>query len=81
MAEPVSGSMIEFLSWVSSRRRTYGEAMDAWRSSCPRHTTWDDAIADGLIQIESGQTLSESEVTLTPRGKSVLDRNKSKQAR
>jgi hypothetical protein len=73
--------MIEFLSWVSSRQRTYGEAMDAWRSSCPRHTTWDDAIADGLIQIESGQTLNESEVTLTPRGKSVLDRNKSKQAR
>jgi hypothetical protein len=73
MAEPVSLLMIQFLTWVSSRRRTYAESMDAWRSSCPRHTVWEDALADGLIQIGSGDTLQESEVTLTPRGQAVLD--------
>ena len=73
MPEPVSGSMIEFLIWVSSRPRTYAEAMDAWRSSCPRLTVWEDAIADGFIRIECGETLPQSEVTLTPRGRAVLN--------
>jgi hypothetical protein len=73
MAEPVSLLMIEFLSWVSSRRRTYAESMEAWRSSCPRHTVWEDAIADGLIEIGGGETLRQAEVTLTPRGKAILE--------
>jgi hypothetical protein len=64
--------MVEFLSWVSSRRRTYAESMEAWRSSCPRHTVWEDALADGLIEIGGGETLRQSEVTLTPRGRAVL---------
>jgi len=73
MPEPVSLLMLQFLAWVSSRRRTYAEAMGAWRSSCPRHTVWEDAIADGLIEVDGGGPLSEAEVTLTPRGRAILD--------
>ena len=42
--------------------------MEAWRSSCPRFTIWEDAIADGLIREESGNggTLGELQVVLTP---------------
>jgi hypothetical protein len=65
--------MREFLSWLSSRRRTYAEAMEAWRSTCPRHTIWEDALVSGLIQVGSGGPLQQREVTLTPRGKAVLD--------
>ena len=75
MPDPVSLLMREFLTWVSSRRRTYAEAMEAWRSSCPRQTVWEDALVDGLIQVESGRPQRQSEVTLTPRGKAVLDGN------
>ena len=53
MAEPVSLSMREFLSWVSARRRTYAEAMEAWRSTCPRLTVWEDALLGDLIHIEN----------------------------
>jgi len=63
--------MIEFLGWISSRRRTYVEAMEAWKSTCPRHTVWEDALRDGLIQVEG--TLQRSEVTLTSRGRAILD--------
>jgi hypothetical protein len=63
----------EFLTWVSVRPRTYAEAMEAWRSTCPRHTVWEDALADGLIQVESGGTLNQSQVTLTERGRAILD--------
>ena len=72
MSEPVSLLMLEFLAWLASRRRTYREAMEAWRSTCPRQTVWEDALADGLIQVESRGTLQQSEVVLTQRGRTVL---------
>ena len=72
MAESVSLLLREFLSWVASRRRTYAEAMEAWRSSCPRHTVWEDACRDGLIQLERTGPLPECAVTLTPRGQALL---------
>jgi hypothetical protein len=73
MPEPVSLSTVEFLNWVSSRPRTYAEAMEAWRSSCPRNSVWEDALIGGLIQIETGGTMNQSKVILTPRGRSILD--------
>jgi hypothetical protein len=75
MPESANFLMLEFLSWISSRTRTYAEAMNAWQTSCPRHTIWEDAIIDGLIQLNGAQTLHDPEVILTPRGKAYLDGN------
>jgi hypothetical protein len=75
MPEPVSLLMREFLTWVSSRRRSYAEAMEAWRSTCPRHTVWEDALLDGLIEVENGGSLHQSTVTLTPQGQAILEGN------
>jgi hypothetical protein len=61
--------MLEFLAWVAARPRTYGEAMEAWRSNCPRHAVWEDALADGLIEVE------RVAVALTPRGRRALGRS------
>ena len=61
--------MVEFLMWVSKRRRTYDETMDAWRSTCPRMTIWEDALSDGLVKVEPHR----SEVSLTSRGSAVLE--------
>jgi hypothetical protein len=71
--EPVSLLMVEFLTWISSRSRTYAEVMEAWRSTCPRLCVWEDALADRLIQMERGVTLGQSRVTLTARGSAILD--------
>ena len=71
MNEPVSPLTREFLAWISSRPRTYAEAMEAWRTTCPRHSVWEDALINGLIQFEDA--MNESKVTLTPRGRSILD--------
>jgi len=73
MPEALSPLMIEFLTWVASRKRTYVEAMEAWGSTCPRHTVWEDAIADGLIRVARRGTVQQSEVILTPRGRAILD--------
>ena len=72
MAEPVSSLMLQFLDWVANRRRTYDEATDAWRSTCPRHTIWEDAFIDGLVQLQNGAPQHQCEVTLTARGRAVL---------
>jgi hypothetical protein len=77
MPESAKLLMLEFLSWISSRPRTYADAMNAWQSTCPRHTIWEDAIIDGLIQLNGAETLHDPEVTLTPRGKAYLDGNTS----
>ncbi len=71
MSEPES-LMLQFLTWVSARRRTYEDAMAAWQSTCPRHTIWEDAIIGGLVRIESANGSGQSRVTLTPSGRAVL---------
>ena len=66
---------VQFLAWVSGAPRTYSEAMEAWQSSCPRLTIWEDAIIDGLVRIERGGDGSRGQqrVTLTARGKALLN--------
>ncbi len=70
IADPL---MLEFLTWISSRPRTYADAMNAWQSTCPRHTIWEDAIIGGLVQVSRVETVDEPEVTLTPRGQAYLN--------
>jgi hypothetical protein len=66
--------MLEFLSWISSRRRTYAEAMNAWQSTCPRHTIWEDAIIDGLIQLNRAGACHDPELSSRPAVKLILRR-------
>jgi hypothetical protein len=73
MQTAITPSTREFLTWLAARPRTYAEAMDAWRTSCPRLSAWEDALGDDLIQVERGSRLSECAVTLTTRGRAVLD--------
>jgi hypothetical protein len=74
MPEMVSLLTLEFLTWISSRPRTYAEAMEAWRSTCPRHSVWEDAIVEGLIEVvEQGDTMDQCQVALTARGRAKLE--------
>ncbi len=72
MADVPNGSMLEFLRWVAGRRRTYEDAMEAWRSNCPRLSTWEDAWVDGLVRLEREDERRESVVVLTGRGRDTL---------
>ena len=55
----------EFLDWVAARQRSYGDTVEAWRSSCPRHPVLDDAFTAGLIATIGG------DVVLTSRGEAL----------
>jgi len=68
---------LQMLAWLANRPRTYGEAMDAWRTSCPRLSIWEDALADRLIVVRrAGPAAGQSRamVELTPEGRALLDR-------
>ena len=68
-----AGLLIQFLTWIAARPRTYGEAMDAWRTSCPRLSVWEDALAEGLVEIRpDAATQAEAAVTLAPAGTARL---------
>lgn len=65
---------VELLTWISSRPRTYAEAMDAWQSNCPRHSVWEDACIDGLIEVVRNGDARQSSVVLTTLGRALLTR-------
>jgi hypothetical protein len=44
--------MREFLDWVGARPRTYHDVMEAWRTHCPRHMIWEDALDEGFVVFE-----------------------------
>jgi len=41
--------VFDLVEWVAKEPRTYAEMLDAWRTSCPRLTVWEDAIERGLV--------------------------------
>ena len=61
--------MIQFLSWVADRPRSYAETMDAWRTSCPRLSVWEDAVIADLVRLEGERGRA---VKLTDRGAAIL---------
>jgi hypothetical protein len=77
MSESVNLLMREFLTWIASRRRTYDEAMNAWQSTCPRHTIWEDALIEGYVQVQRQHDARDPEVALTARGIALLNGNNS----
>lgn len=71
MSEPVNSLLLEFLTWVADRPRSYDEAMEAWQSHCPRQTIWEDAMIGGLIEIS--EQANDHRVVLTARGEAILN--------
>ncbi len=74
VAMPVGSLMRDFLTWVECMPRTHAEAMEVWRSNCPRYTIWEDALADGLIQVAYGRGVQPGgpSVDLTAHGRAIL---------
>ncbi|MBS7792921.1 hypothetical protein KTR66_23225 [Roseococcus sp. SDR] len=61
------------LRWIAAEPRGYGQTMEAWRSSCPRLSVWEDALLEGLVEIRPGSgRMAAAQVRLTARGRAVL---------
>jgi len=42
--------VLDFVEWIAASPRRYRDVMEAWKTSCPRLTIWEDAIDQGLVQ-------------------------------
>jgi hypothetical protein len=62
--------MLELLAWIGQEPRTYPDAIEVWRTNCPQHSVWEDAIAEQLIEIVPNG--SRADVVVTARGRAML---------
>jgi hypothetical protein len=70
---PAGHLTLQFLAWIGEAPRSYGEVMDAWRTSCPRLSIWEDAVGAGLVAVADGHcAMREHRVALTERGRALL---------
>ncbi len=63
---------MQLLDWVSDGPRSYAETLDAWKTHCPRLSTWEDAVAAGFVSVTRAN--GESRVVLTEAGASARRR-------
>jgi len=68
----IDSLIVDFLGWLATRPRRYAEVMEAWRTSCPRLTVWEDATDAGFVA-HGRDGEGQAVVELTPRGRRLLD--------
>ncbi len=71
MSDILAPLTIDFLAWLASEPRDYADVMDAWRTSCPRLTIWEDAIDAGFVTRVHVRG-HPVRIALTPRGEARL---------
>ena len=64
--------VLDLVEWVAKEPRTYAEVLDAWRTSCPRLTVWEDALERGLVE-RTAAGASGIWVVPTARGRELLE--------
>jgi hypothetical protein len=74
MTSAVDNLVLELVDWVNMKERSYQEALDAWRTSCPKLPIWEEAIDRELLQRDfaNGRWL----VRVTPAGLALLQEHR-----
>jgi hypothetical protein len=50
MPDPLVETLIlDLLEWLAIRDQSYEEVMEAWRTSCPKLSVWEDTNDRGLV--------------------------------
>ena len=66
MSDDTEPLILALVEWIAAGPKPYAEVMEAWRTSCPRLTIWEDAVDRGLVV--RGGTLVE----ITSAGRALL---------
>lgn len=69
--------ILDLLEWLAPGPRPYDGVMDAWRTSCPRLTIWEDAVDLHYVAVHTGRAESLV-VSLTPSGRTFLEMERSR---
>jgi hypothetical protein len=52
MADSLDPLVLDLVEWISKGPRAYADVLDAWRTSCPRLTVWEEANERGFVARE-----------------------------
>ena len=63
--------VFDLVEWVAREPRSYADVIDAWRTSCPRLTVWEDAVDRGLVKRETASGRG-TQVVVTDSGRRFL---------
>jgi hypothetical protein len=63
--------ILDLLEWIARQPRSYAEVIEAWRTSCPRLTVWEDAVDRGFAVREHSQG-RDVQIRLTADGYAFL---------
>ncbi len=63
--------ILDLLEWIGREPRSYADVIDAWRTSCPRLTVWEDAMDRGFAAREHHKGRAVM-IRLTVAGRSFL---------
>jgi hypothetical protein len=63
--------ILDLLEWIGREPRCYADVIDAWRTSCPRLTVWEDAMDRGFAVREHVKR-REVMIRLTAAGREFL---------
>jgi hypothetical protein len=61
---------LQLLEFIAERPRSHAEVLDAWHTTCPRLSIWEDACIAGLID---GDADDRRIVRLSAKGALLLD--------
>lgn len=50
MEQRIDPLVADLVEWVAKGPHPYQNVMDAWRTSCPRLTVWEDAVDLGYVE-------------------------------
>jgi D-3-phosphoglycerate dehydrogenase len=70
VSDSIEALILDLLEWLGPEPREYREALEAWRTSCPRLPVWEEATTRGLVtrRYVAGQAC----VCVTPEGLGFL---------
>ena len=71
MPIPNEALLVSFLGWLDAGPRPYAEMLEAWRTSCPRLTVWEDALELEFV-CRRGREGQEPTLELTDIGRAWL---------
>lgn len=75
VTDPVEALILDLIEWIGPTPRPYIEVMDAWRTSCPRLTVWEDANERGFVAPQDIAGVGRV-VRVTDAGREHLARNR-----
>jgi hypothetical protein len=75
MTDPLDSLILDLLEWLGSEPKPHAVVLDAWRTSCPRLTVWEDANDRGFVACRSEEGHG-TVVCRTTLGQEFLERHR-----